>query len=42
MPVFLGEGVALLPCPAQQVTLKLSKHRVYRSGIVSLVCEVQK
>jgi dihydrofolate reductase len=41
MPVLLGTGVALLPPPAQQAKLKLSGHRVYRSGIVSLVYEVQ-
>ncbi|HTE91867.1 MAG TPA: hypothetical protein VK639_23190 [Terriglobales bacterium] len=42
MPALLGEGVALLPSPAQQAELKLLKHKVYRSGIVSLVYEVQK
>jgi dihydrofolate reductase len=41
MPVLLGGGVALLPPPAQQTKLKLSEHKVYRSGIVSLVYEVQ-
>ena|ERR1700682_1680237 len=40
MPVLLGTGVALLPSPAQQTKLKLSKHKVYRSGIMSLVYEV--
>ena len=42
MPVLLGAGVALLPSPALQAKLKLSKHKIYRSGIVSLVYEVQK
>jgi len=37
----LGGGVALLPPPAQQTKLKLSEHKVYRSGIVSLVYEVR-
>jgi dihydrofolate reductase len=41
MPVLLGGGVALLPPPAQQTKLKLSEHKIYRSGIVSLVYEVQ-
>jgi dihydrofolate reductase len=41
MPVLLGGGVPLLPPPAQQTNLKLSGHKVYRSGIVSLVYEVQ-
>ena len=41
MPVLLGGGVKLLPPPAQHARLKLSGHRVYRSGIVSLVYEVQ-
>jgi dihydrofolate reductase len=41
MPVLLGGGVPLLPCPAQRTSLKLSGHRIYRSGIVSLVYDVQ-
>jgi dihydrofolate reductase len=41
MPVLLGGGVALLPPPAQQTKLKLSEHKIYRSGIVSLVYEVR-
>ena len=41
MPVLLGTGVALLAPPAQQAKLKLSGHKIYRSGIVSLVYEVQ-
>jgi dihydrofolate reductase len=42
MPVLLGGGVALLPAPAQRTKLKLSEHKVYHSGIVSLVYEIQK
>ena len=42
MPVLLGKGIAFLPSIAQQTKLRLSKHKVYRSGIVSLVYEVQK
>jgi dihydrofolate reductase len=41
MPVLLGGGVPLLPPPTQQSKLKLSKHRVYRSGIMSLIYDVQ-
>jgi dihydrofolate reductase len=39
-PFLLGEGVKLLPATTQQTKLKLEGHRVYRSGIVSLVYEV--
>jgi hypothetical protein len=39
-PFLLGEGVKLLPATTQQTKLKLTGHRVYRSGIVSLVYEV--
>ena len=41
MPVLLGGGVPLLPSPAQRTSLKLSGHKLYRSGIVSLVYDVQ-
>jgi dihydrofolate reductase len=41
MPVLLGGGLPLLPPPAQRTSLKLSGHRIYRSGIVSLVYDVQ-
>jgi dihydrofolate reductase len=41
MPALLGGGVALLPPPTQPARLKLSRQKVYRSGIVSLVYEVQ-
>ena len=37
MPVLLGEGIPLLPPPAEQTKLKLTNHRVYeKTGIVSL------
>ena len=36
MPVLLGEGIPLLPPPAQQAKLKLTGHKVYKTGIVSL------
>ncbi len=41
MQVLLGGGIPLLPPPSQRTALRLSKHRIYRSGIVSLVYEVQ-
>jgi dihydrofolate reductase len=40
MPVLLGGGIPLLPPPAQQAKLKLTGHKIYRSGIVSLIYEV--
>ena len=40
-PVLLGEGVPLLPPPAKQVNLKLTGHKVYKTGIVSLRYAVQ-
>src|SRR5687767_13648728 len=36
MPVLLGEGIPLLPPPARQAKLKLTGHKVYKTGIVSL------
>jgi len=41
MPVLLGEGVALLPSPAGKTKLKLTGHKVYKTGIVSLEYAVQ-
>jgi dihydrofolate reductase len=41
MPVALGAGIPLLTPPAQTAKLKLTSHKIYRSGIVSLVYEVQ-
>lgn len=41
MPVLLGGGVPLLLPPSQRTMLKLSSHRIYRSGIVSLIYDVQ-
>jgi dihydrofolate reductase len=37
MPVLLGGGVPLLRPPSQRTIMKLSSHKIYRSGIVSLV-----
>jgi len=41
MPVVLGAGIPLLPLPAGSAKLKLISHKIYRSGIVSLVYEVK-
>ena len=42
MPVLLGKGIALLPSITKQNELRLSSHKIYRSGIVQLIYEVQK
>jgi len=36
MPLLLGKGLQLLPQPAQQAQLRLTGHRVYSTGIVSV------
>jgi dihydrofolate reductase len=41
IPVLLDGGIALLPPPAQKTKLKSSGHKVYRSGRVSLMYELQ-
>jgi dihydrofolate reductase len=41
MPVLLGGGIQLLPPPPRQAKLRLTDHKIYRSGIVSLIYEVQ-
>jgi dihydrofolate reductase len=41
MPIVLGEGIPLLAPPARQTKLKLTNHKVYKSGIVSLEYSVQ-
>jgi dihydrofolate reductase len=42
IPVLLGEGVPLLPAPANRVKLKLTGHKLYaKTGIMSLQYEVQ-
>jgi dihydrofolate reductase len=42
IPVMLGAGIPLLRPPALQTKLKLTSHKVYRSGIVSLAYDVQQ
>src|SRR5262249_41612521 len=41
IPVLLGGGVPLLPPPAGRAKLKLTGHKVYKTGIVSLEYAVQ-
>jgi dihydrofolate reductase len=41
VPVLLGEGIPLLPPPYKQAKLKLTAHKVYKTGIVSLEYAVQ-
>ena len=36
MPVLLGGGIPLLPAPASLATLKLTGHKLYKTGIVLL------
>jgi dihydrofolate reductase len=36
IPALLGDGIPLLPPPARQLKLKLTGHKVYKSGILSL------
>ena len=42
IPVLLGGGVALLPPCAQPIKLRLSRHKVYSSGRISLAYDVQR
>jgi dihydrofolate reductase len=42
IPFLLGTGIPLLPSPAQRKRLHLSAHKVYRSGTVHLIYEVQR
>jgi dihydrofolate reductase len=36
IPVLLGEGIPLLGPPGKQAKLKLTGHKLYKTGIVSL------
>jgi dihydrofolate reductase len=40
VPVLLGGGIPLLPPPANRVKLKLTGHKVYKTGIVGLEYEI--
>jgi dihydrofolate reductase len=41
IPVLLGGGIPLFPPPAEQTKLKLTSHKVYKTGIVALEYAVQ-
>jgi hypothetical protein len=41
IPVLLGGGIPLLAPVAQQTKLNLTGHKVYKTGIASLVYAVQ-
>jgi dihydrofolate reductase len=40
LPVLLGNGTPLMPPPYDPTSLRLSAHRVYKSGIISAVYEI--
>ena len=42
IPVLLGEGIPLLASPARQTELNLTGHKVYKTGIASLVYAVKQ
>jgi dihydrofolate reductase len=42
IPVLLGDGTPLLPPPYGPAKLKLTRHKIYETGIVSLEYAVQK
>ena len=42
IPVLLGDGIPLLPAPAKQAKLKLTAHKIYKTGIVSLEYAVSR
>jgi dihydrofolate reductase len=42
IPVLLGGGIPLLPAPAGRTGLKLTGHRVYKTGIVALEYSVRQ
>jgi dihydrofolate reductase len=41
IPVLLAEGIPLLPPPAKQTKLKLTNHKIYKTGTVSLEYAIQ-
>jgi dihydrofolate reductase len=42
MPVLLGGGIPLFPGPADRITLELTKHEIYPTGIVGLEYAVRQ
>ena len=41
IPILLGQGIQLLPPPGKPAKLKLTGHKIYKTGIVSLEYSVQ-
>ena len=41
VPVLLGGGIPLLPPPPKRIKLKLTGHKIYKTGVVSLEYSVQ-
>lgn len=41
IPILLGQGIQLLPPPGKQTKLKLTGHKIYKTGIVALEYAVQ-
>jgi dihydrofolate reductase len=41
IPVLLGGGIPLIPPPAKQARLKLTGHKAYKTGIISLEYAVE-
>ena len=42
VPIMLGEGIPLLAGPAKRMGLKLTGHKVYKTGIVCLEYEIPR
>ncbi|MCI0361215.1 MAG: dihydrofolate reductase family protein [Planctomycetaceae bacterium] len=42
IPVLLGDGIPLLPAPFRRTRLKLTNHKIYKSGIVGLEYSVEQ
>jgi dihydrofolate reductase len=41
IPVLLGDGIPLLPPPFRRARLKLTGHKIYKSGIVSVQYDIE-
>jgi dihydrofolate reductase len=42
IPVLLGGGIPLLAAPAKQTKLKLTSHKIYKTGIVGLTYALER
>lgn len=42
IPVLLGNGISLLPSPADRIKLELTSHKVFKTGIVILEYKVEQ